>query len=215
MPFAFWKPKPAVQNYSWLFTNSSNSYVSLQTQVVFSGSHTVEAWCYPTAVNSYNSSIFSQYNYGSSTDFYNLIAPGIGWYAGDSVGGVVTYAHTLNTWTYVTISVDVPNTLMTLYINGTSVSTASYPGGTTSTTSTPARIGNCSNLLSPWIGYISNLRVTNSVVYTGNFTPPTTQLTKLTNTILLTAQNNNYIDNSGTYTLANGSGVSTSTFSPF
>ena len=218
MPFSFWIGKPKVTNYSWLFINSSNSYVSLQTQVVFTGSYTVEAWCYPTSVNGTNSAIFAEYNYGGGADFYSIIVPGTGWYGGDSVsgfGGAVSSTATLNTWTYYTLSVDGPNNLITLYINGTNVASNSYPGGTTGTSSTPARIGNSSNLYSPWIGYISNLRVTKSVVYTGNFTPPTTQLTKLTNTVLLAAQNNTYVDNSGTYSLAAGSGVSTSTFSPF
>jgi hypothetical protein len=218
MPFSFWIGKPKVTNYSWLFINSSNSYVSLQTQVVFTGSYTVEAWCYPTGTSSNNSTLFAQFNYGSGTDFYTLLTPTSLWFGGDSVsgfGGAVSSTLTLNTWTYYTLSVDGPNNLITLYINGTNVASKSYTGGTTGTSSTPAMIGNSSNVLCPYIGYISNLRVTKSVVYTGNFTPPTTQLTKLTNTVLLAAQNNTYVDNSGTYSLAAGSDVSTSTFSPF
>jgi len=48
-------------------------------------------------------------------------------------------------------------------------------------------------------GIISNLRVVKgTAVYTGNFTAPTSKLTAITNTKLLTCQSNRFVDNSAT-----------------
>tara|TARA_B100001059_G_scaffold110319_1_gene110423 strand:+ start:1484 stop:3511 length:2028 start_codon:yes stop_codon:yes gene_type:complete len=48
-------------------------------------------------------------------------------------------------------------------------------------------------------GIISNLRVVKgTAVYTGNFTAPTSKLTAITNTVLLTCQSNRFVDNSAT-----------------
>jgi len=48
-------------------------------------------------------------------------------------------------------------------------------------------------------GVISNLRVVKgTAVYTSNFTAPTSKLTAVTNTVLLTCQSNRFVDNSAT-----------------
>jgi hypothetical protein len=66
-------------------------------------------------------------------------------------------------------------------------------------------------------GYISNLRlIKGTAVYTSAFTSPTTHLTAITNTSLLTCQNNRFIDNStNNFTITKNGDARVVNFSPF
>jgi hypothetical protein len=97
------------------------------------------------------------------------------------------------------IAVTRSGSALTLWLNGVSVGTGSSASWTGS--NLPISIGrslNYSNATPYYMnGYISNFRVVKgSPVYTSAFTPPTTPLTAITNTQLLTCQSNRYIDNS-------------------
>ena len=69
----------------------------------------------------------------------------------------------------------------------------------------------------PWTGLISNLRLVNgSAVYTSAFTVPTSKLTAVTNTKLLTCQSNRFVDNSASaHTITPAGNAAVSAFGPF
>jgi hypothetical protein len=114
-------------------------------------------------------------------------------------GGVITSstAYNLNQWYHVAI-VRASSTFK-LYLDGTEIGSASNssdissPGGMN-----VGRWGLASDN-QYFNGVISNLRVVKgTAVYTGNFTAPTSKLTAITNTKLLTCQSNRFLDNSAT-----------------
>ena len=113
---------------------------------------------------------------------------------------------TLGKWYHIVVRRD-SNNLMTMYVDGVSV--GSTTTSTTYTTGTWA-IGNAFNM------YISNLRITNTDVYGGAPTVPTSALTAVTGTQLLTCQDNRFKDNStNAFTLTPAGTTSVQAFSPF
>ncbi len=133
-------------------------------------------------------------------------------------------AITFNAWNHIAVTRN--GASATVYINGTGTT-----GSVASTTNTGRyiSIGRLGSSQDEVFGYISNLRVVKGVVvYTGNFTPPTSPLTSTqstgtnisaitgTSTSLLTCQSNRFIDNSGnTFTFTPGGNTSVVAFSPF
>ena len=98
------------------------------------------------------------------------------------------------TWTHFACVLDVSATEMKIYINGSLVTTGtkSYTFGN----SNPNYALNIGRYVGPasgdggyFNGWISDLRITKSTVYTANFTPPTAPLTAISGTELLTCTN--------------------------
>jgi hypothetical protein len=128
-------------------------------------------------------------------------------------------ARAINEWVHFAIVRN--GSAFTLYINGTSAAT--YTSSTSfSDNGLGLTIGRDNGTGSSagrffFNGYISNLRIVKgTAVYTSNFTVPTSPLTAITNTSLLTCQSNRFIDNStNNFTVTPFNGVSVQAFSPF
>jgi len=170
-----------------------------------SGSFTIEAWCYFTVVQ--ESTIIARYPFDNTNNEWNFqtsvgLTPFFSYSAAGLNTGITVVsgsALSINTWYHLAVVKN--GTGVTLYINGTSVSTGTiagsiYSGTTTTTIGCYAQSAYPGGYAVP-NGYLSNVRVVKgSAVYTSNFTPTTQPLTAITNTSLLTCQSNRFVDNS-------------------
>jgi alpha-tubulin suppressor-like RCC1 family protein len=206
--------QPANYNYFGAFSASPSDSITAPSNANFafaSGqAFTVEGWWYWTALPT------------SGTLTGVLVSGGFGLtYNGSAITINVflvsttltsTFIPAINTWYHIAYTRNSSN-LGTLWANGVSY------GSTTDTNSYTATgvwsiygAGNGSGS-----GYFSNVRVVRAAVYTSSFTPSTTPLTNIANTVLLTAQSSGFIDNStASNTLTPvGTGINITTFTPF
>ena len=118
-------------------------------------------------------------------------------YFGDGISNNITFSASLipiNAWVHIACTFD--GTTYRVFINGTSVgsSTTLLTNYTLNGIDVGARLAGVTVYLT---GYISNFRVVKgTAVYTSAFTPPTSPLTAISGTSLLTLQNAAFTDNS-------------------
>jgi len=217
---------PFTQNASYstygsAYFDGSGDYLSTTlTGGLGSGDFTVEYWVYYTSFYNYITNI-STYRGSTGWNCGTQASAQIVWYSSSAEKVRGTTAMAANTWHHVAF-VRSSGTLKG-YLNGVQDGTTSTE--TTAFSSTDMNIGRL-QAGSPGeyiTGYISNIRiVVGTAVYTTAFTPPTTPLTAITNTQLLTLQYNgganNYgiIDNSNFNNIITQNGNATQgTFSPY
>ena len=182
------------------FTSSYTGDGPFCTSILGTGYITNTWWFGPHSVNSGRVTVYD-YNYSSSAP---LMAE--------------STSPPINQWTHYALVRN--GNSFTIYRNGTSSATATFAGAFAGSSSglMISKAGDGGGGNSSFGGYISNLRVVNgSSVYTSNFTPPTSPLTAITNTGLLTLQSNRLIDNStnaASITVSQGT-PSIQRFSPF
>jgi hypothetical protein len=182
------------------------------------GAYTVEGWVYLNAQAATQSSFFEAgTNTGAlSTSILNNGAVSLGTYGVGAVFSSSANSVTPNQWFHVAV---VRNSTASndtkIYVNGTAVATGTDSSNWTVTT-TPA-IGGINLSGYTLNGYISNLRVVKgTAVYTATFTVPTTPLTAISGTSLLTCQSNRFVDNSSNaFAITRNGDVSVQAFSPF
>ena len=201
--------------------NGSNQYLSIPGNAAFAfetGNFTIEWWQYMTSQPS-NPRVFSIGNYPSTTigvsieggTFYLWENSGIGFNYSLTAGGY------LNRWLHFAISRN--NGTTSIFKDGIQIGSSYSDTNNINNTSTALSIGQesspSSNSYFP--GYISNFRIVKgTALYTSNFTPPTSPLTAIANTSLLTCQSATIIDNSSNnFTITNNGAATVSSTAPF
>lgn len=166
----------------------------------FTGDFCLEAWIYPTITSTTASQVpLARWTTGSrsyilyitATNNYIRIH-----YNNDTINLDSTTAVKINAWNHVVANRS--GSTLTLFLNGTSVSTATSSATIVASTSTFIGATETASPQSFFNGYISDVRIVkgSSVYGTSTFTPPTAPLTAITNTqLLLNMQNAGVIDN--------------------
>ena len=186
--------------YSAYF-NGSNAYLSGLTNnsvlQIGVSDFTFEAWVYnqntPQVQNSY------WFGGAGNNDGLGIAIIQSNNYASVAIGtyGYLTTTTVVpqNQWTHYAVTRH--SGTVTIWINGTSANTLSYPGSLNFTSQN--MIGARNDLASPcyWRGYISELRISKGIArYTSNFTPPTTMFATDAYTAVLLHFWNNATDSS-------------------
>jgi len=181
------------------------------------GDFTVECWIFATAAS--DSPIYEGRANGSTSDGFTLTAFSSSVIRIFSGSALISSSGTsyLNQWTH--IAACRISSVTTLYINGVSIGTSVSLGNNTTGSAVigGGRYGGGTTVSASFTGYISNFRIVKGTsVYTSGFTPPTSPLTAIANTSVLTCQSNRFIDNStNNFTLTvNGNSIPTQ-FNPF
>jgi hypothetical protein len=210
--------------YGSTYFDGTGDYLTVAANAAFTygtSNFTIEGWHYLTAASNVTKYLFDQRVSGQG------LFPAI--YI--SSGSYIVY---INSGVALTAGVVVPNVWVhwalvknssttTLYINGTSA--GSFADTNNYSTTALFRIGSEWSLSGSfdWQGYMSDLRVVKgTALYTANFTPPTSPLTAIANTSLLTLQynggatNQGIIDNSNfNNIITRNANTSQGTFSPY
>jgi hypothetical protein len=206
---------PYGSNWSNYFDGSSNLALS-SAPVSATGTFTVECWVFVTGSATYQS-VYSQYlgaDAGRWMILWDNTASKFTFDIGASTSYASTNTYTANKWHHIAWVRDGSNNL-SFYINGVRDSTNASV--TTSLSTSNPTIANRGGGGTPYTGYISNLRITNTAVYSGTtYTIPTAPLTNISGTTLLTCQSNRFVDNettAKTFTITGSPSVQR--FSPF
>lgn len=193
--------------------NGSNQYLSIASNSVFnqSGDFTIEYYAYLNANTNYQVIVgrgtgFITIQHSSDANaMIRLVRYG---QATIATGGNVTAGK----WNHFAIVRS--GSTVTGYLNGIAV--VSGTDSTSTATGNALAIGQNSDGTNYFAGQISNVRYTNTAVYTSNFTPSTSALTAVSGTQLLTLQNSSIVDNStNALSITNNNSVTTGQTYPF
>lgn len=189
------------------YFDGTGDYLSVANNTAFdfgSGNLTIEQWVYPTSLGA-ERIISSQWFGGTisqtawTIDFQatNKIRVLIG--SGSSTQVTINSTSTFSANNWYHVAVVRSGTTITLYVNGVNEGSVTL-SGVINNIAYPIYIGALNNsgvLTSPFVGYISNVRIVKgTALYTSNFTPATAPLPAVPNTSLLLNTDNYTIANS-------------------
>ena len=156
-----------------LYLDGTGDYARCEggSDFAFSGNFTAEAWIYPTSVTG-NRYLFSLGT--ETTGRYNLfLAAGV--VTGNFFGSASTTfggSISINTWTHIALVRS--GSTITAYVNGTALGTTETNSSTIGNTG-QLTIGADNSGVNAFVGYVDEVRISNTARYTATFTPATTQ----------------------------------------
>ena len=217
----------ALYGNSVLFNGSSQYLTTAATAQTTFGTNnfTIEFWIKTTTTTT-NCGFLQDNSIYSATSNWLVMLNLVGnsgrftfWNANNILIDVTGTVLNNNAWHHVAI-VRTSTTNVTIFVDGTSIGSATISSGLTFGTGNGIMLGaqNGSVGSRDYTGYISNLRIVNgTAVYTSTFTPPTSPLTVISNTVLLMCQSATIIDNStNNFTITNNGGATVSSaITPF
>jgi hypothetical protein len=179
---------PAVFGGSGYF-DGSGDYVSAPANAAFqlTGDFTVEAWVYPTAVNSFNMVFGSES--GTNSDYLSIRASTLELAVAATAFPVWTRAFVVNQWYHVAVTRQ--SSTLRAFVNGIQLTLSSGSATNSSQlfqSGAALSVGRYGNTSTPhaFTGYISGARVVKgTALYTSSFVPQNAPLTAVTNTSLL------------------------------
>ena len=192
------------------YFDGSGDYLSVPDNVALNfgtENFTIECWVNPSQIAANYPTFFGSatgWVSGSSSHRFNNIGyANKFWFGLNGSGGVSngdpfivsTNTFSFNNWYHYAVTRS--GNTWRMFVNGTLESTQTFSGSY-------LMLGGSRVGWAPWdgnngyfFGSVSNLRVVKgTALYTSNFTPPTTPLTAISGTSLLTCQNSTFIDNS-------------------
>ena len=211
-----WDAGNSGQDYGASLNGSTQflGFASSSSLAFGTADYTIEGWI------KHNSNAKLEGIVGATGTSFQLLIQTNGTLLG-SLGGVgnfstaSTTAVPLDKWTHIALVRS--SGTFTYYINGVASGTGTDSNNYTATGVT-VNIGTTNNSSTfGFNGSLSNFRIVKgSAVYTGNFTPPTSALTAVTNTEILTLQDATLVDNSANgYSITNNGSIKTGIVFPY
>jgi len=205
---------PYGSNWSNYF-DGTGDYLGLSGQPISTTTWTIEAWVFLTGAANVVQTIYSQATAGNAnrTQVYFYAASGEPYfsiYHGSGANASSTTRISRFQWNHVVMQCN--GSTVSFYVNGAAAGSTSYSSSFQATSGVVGRYITGDD----FTGYISNMRITNTNVYSSSFTPSTTPLTAISGTQLLTCGDNRFIDDStNNFTITKNGDVSVQRFSPF
>ena len=189
-PFSFWKYQGLVGNGSMLFTAANQTYLTVPGSsdwAVGTGDFTIEFWMYQS--NNGNENYIFDLGINDTLAF-SISSGGNTLRVKMNTTTVATKANAVSTNAWSHIAISRSGTTLRLFQGGQTGAGSVVTDSSNITDSTSTLYIGCKDPANPtgdhWPGNITNFRwVKGTALYTANFTPPTTNLTAVTNTKLL------------------------------
>jgi hypothetical protein len=172
-------------------TNTSGGTITgTLASAIGTSNFTIEAWINPTSLYDYE----TWFSVTRGAGGFNVATRSTGTLTFYSSGAAqIDVASSIKAGQWQHIAFVRNGTTLTGYVNGVALGTATV---STNFSTQTFLIGATAVNTECFNGQISNLRLTNTAVYTSNFVPSSVPLTNISGTMLLTCQSSTFIDNS-------------------